>query len=132
MYWTTALLRLAVSLGRCQCKNAKSSRSNSKPCARKYSIVTVVSLLGICGARSAGNKIHNHEWNWWLIVYFVVVTIAFAMQVAAAALLFVLIGVIDDRDDQANESVQDLDRNIREWIDDHPDRWKRSITWETF
>lgn len=87
-------------------------------------VVVVISLIGIRGAYVAVDKIANREVNWWLIIYFVILLISLALQVAIAGVLLVLAGVVEDAEDgKVSSEVDDLEQDFRDWINENPDKW---------
>jgi Tetraspanin family len=87
-------------------------------------IVTLISFLGIYGAKVAPNKIDNGATNWYLIIYLVIVFIGFVIQVIGAAMLLVLIGNVEDsQDNRVGEATTSFERDLMETLCDHRSKW---------
>jgi len=88
-------------------------------------IVFVLSCLGCHGANVARQRIANNDSNWALILYFLIVLVAFVVQVAASGLLFTLSGAITNAkaDAWSNSTSHKIENDIVDYIENHPTKW---------
>jgi hypothetical protein len=89
-------------------------------------IITAVSLLGICGAWRAPEYIQGNQRNWPLTIFYILLVMGLALELAIAGVLLSKIGVIDGARSQSNSdaAVIAFDKDVTEFCLDNPNNWK--------
>jgi uncharacterized membrane protein len=69
-------------------------------------------------------QVDNEQINWWLVGYFLILLLAVILQLVAAGMLLVLVGVVDGaRSGSGSAAVTEFENGVRRYISGHQDEW---------